>query len=395
MKTAPLFQKLRECNKKFVVVQGGGDAGKTVSILQYFAIDAIETKNTITTVTGLDGPNLTGGALRSFQTYVEKDPEISNWIKSYHETKKMYTFYTKSVIEFKAFGSEQDARGSERDNLFDNEANSRSYSLFWQLQRKTRRKVVIDYNPTCRFWAHEKLLPGEAQEKQFAGRVQFLRVDHRHNPFLTQEEHDAYENISDPDLFNVFARGLTGKVKGLIYGHFKKVDSMPADCERYIWGLDYGYTNDPTAIVRIGIRGRQRFIKLCAYEPGLSPATIKQILMRNGWDENDPIYSEHDVNMVFQLRQLGLPVFPARKGPGSIIAKISKVKEYECFYTADSVRNEKGENLLEEELKRYKWVMAQDQATGKEVMTNIPVEEYDHACDALGYAIYTDSFKYR
>jgi phage terminase large subunit len=395
MKTAPLFQRLRECDKKFIVVQGGGDAGKTVSILQYFAIDAIERKNTITTVTGLDGPNLTGGALRSFETYVASDPEIANWVKSYHETKKTFTFYTKSKIEFKAFGNEQDARGSERDNLFDNEVNSRNYSLFWQLQRKTRRKVVVDYNPTSQFWVHSKLLPGESQERQFKDRVQFFRVDHRHNPFLSEEEHEAYENISDPDLFQVFARGRTGKVKGLIYGHFVKVDQMPDDCDRFIWGLDYGYTNDPTALVKIGIKGRKRYIKLCCYEPGLAAATIKQILVANGWNENQPIYSEHDVNMVFQLRSLGLPIFPARKGPGSIIAKISKVKEYECFYTADSVKNERGENLLEEELKKYKWVTAQDQATGKEVTTNIPVAEYDHACDALGYAIYTDSFKYR
>ena len=363
MITGPLFTKIFNCKKKIIVCQGGGDAGKTVAILQTLALKAIQYPRSVTTITGQDTPNLKGGALRAFQKYVESDPEIKSHIHGEHNrTDRIFTFNNGSIIEFKSFDNEEDARGSERDFLFVNEATNLSYNLFWQLQRKTRIQVFIDYNPTQKYI-----------------------TDHRHNPFLAQEDHDNYENISDADLFRVYSRGLTGKIRGLIFGHFKPVSAIPDDCDKIIWGVDYGYTNDETALVKVGIKGRKRYIKELCYEPGIPPDRLKELIIKNGW-KNEPIYSEHDVNIIAQLRRLNLPVFPARKGPGSLAAGIAKVKEFECFYTEDSIN-------LKDEINHYKWVVAQDLSSGKEVMTNIPVDGHDHACQALTYAIYTDSFR--
>lgn len=384
MKTGPLFDKLQECIKKLIVVQGGGDAAKTVTILQFLALDSILNANSLTTITGQDIPNIKKGSLRSFQKYVL--PDFKAYIQDYNKTDRVYTFTDGSVMEFTSFGDEQDARGSERDNLFINEANAFTYNQFWQLQRKTRRRTILDYNPTSPFWVHDRILSGA--EKQFADKHQLYIVDHRHNPFLSQEEHDSYESISDPDLFRVYSRGLTGKVKGLIFGHFKKVDRLPAKYDRIIWGLDYGYTNDPTALVKIAVVGRKRYVQECSYAPGLGAQRIKDLLIENGWESGQSIYSEADPNMIAQLRQLGLPIMPAIKGPGSIIAGISKVKEFICYYTEDS-------SNFEKEINTWKWMMAEDMQTGKEVMTNVPVAGNDHLCDATRYAIYTDSFYQR
>lgn len=382
MKSGPLFLKLTQCPKKIIICQGGGDAGKTSDILKYLTKESIDNSELVTTVTGQDVPNLKKGALRLFQRYIE--PNIDGYIEDYNKTDRTYIFKNKSIIEFSSFDDEQDARGSERDNLFMNEVNNDPYQLFWQLQRKTRRKVIVDYNPTSPFWIHDKILSGE--EKQFKDIHQLYITDHRHNPFLTDEDHLAYESISDKDMFRVYARGLTGKIKGLIFGHFKKVDVIPEDCQRIIWGVDYGYTNDPTALVKIGIRGMQRFVKECCYEPGISAERIMQILELNGHQPDQPIYSEADPDMINQLLILGLPVQPAIKGPGSPAASISKVKEYECFYTADS------ENF-EKEINSWKFMTAEDIQTGKTVMTNVPVKGHDHCCDATRYAIYTDFFR--
>jgi len=383
MITGPLFTKIFNCKKKIIVCQGGGDAGKTVAILQTLALKAIQYPRSVTTITGQDTPNLKGGALRAFQKYVESDPEIKSHIHGEHNrTDRIFTFNNGSIIEFKSFDNEEDARGSERDFLFVNEATNLSYNLFWQLQRKTRIQVFIDYNPTQKFWCHSMLL---SNNLEYYGKVQLYITDHRHNPFLAQEDHDNYENISDADLFRVYSRGLTGKIRGLIFGHFKPVSAIPDDCDKIIWGVDYGYTNDETALVKVGIKGRKRYIKELCYEPGIPPDRLKELIIKNGW-KNEPIYSEHDVNIIAQLRRLNLPVFPARKGPGSLAAGIAKVKEFECFYTEDSIN-------LKDEINHYKWVVAQDLSSGKEVMTNIPVDGHDHACQALTYAIYTDSFR--
>ncbi|HEY4288256.1 MAG TPA: terminase large subunit [Puia sp.] len=386
MTTGPLFKKLIECLRRIVVCQGGGDAGKTVAILQLFATKAITEPGSILTVDGEDIPNLKAGALRTFQRYVIPDPEIASYLVSYNKTERVYTFKGGSIIEFVSFEDEQDARGSERDYLYINEANSRTYSYFWQLQRKTRKQVFIDYNPTSAFWCHEKLLDRATIEKQFIGQVQLFITDHRHNPFLSQEEHNNYENIGDPELFQVYSRGKTGKVKGLIFAHFKKIEVFPIDIDRIIWGIDYGYTNDPTALVKIGVKQRKRYHHECCYEPGITADRLQEILVLNGYQSDQDIYSEADPNMINQLRVLGLSVYPAIKGPGSLIASISKVKEFECFYTATSVNFEK-------EINTWKWMIAEDVLTGKKVMTNVPIDGNDHCCAASRYGIYTDSFR--
>lgn len=386
MITGPLFPKIYTCPKKIIVLQGGTGAAKTVTALQYLATKAIEEKNSVITVIGQDIPNLKKGAIRDFQMYVQDDKEIAPHITDYNKTDRIFTFDNGSLIEFNSYQDEQDAKAGKRDYLFANEANGISWSIFWQQQRRTRKKILIDYNPTSAFWAHEKLLKGT--DKEFEGRVQLYITDHRHNPFMSQEEHDSIENISDPDLFKVYARGKTGKIKGLIFGHFKKVEQFPEQYDRIIWGIDYGYTNDPTALVKIAVDGRKRYCKECSYEPGLSAEQIKNLLLLNGWKDGQPIYSEADPNIINQLRQLALPALPAIKGPGSVAAGISKVKEFECFYTADSVNFEK-------EITTWKWTTAEDVITGKEVMTNIPVDAWNHLCDGARYAIYTDTFRYR
>lgn len=391
MKTGPLFNKLLECKKKIIILQGGGDAAKTITALQYLAQEAIMNPRSLVTVTGQDVPNIKGGALNSFQKYVVDD--VQKYITKFNETERIYTLYNKSRVEFKSFQDEQDARGSEREYLFMNEANAETYNLFWQLQRKTRRKVIIDYNPTAPFWAHEKLIDPDTRDKQFEGKVQFYRVWHQHNPFLSQEEHEAYENITDPQLFRVFSRGLTGALSGLIFGHFREWrEAWPDDAVRTVWGLDYGYTSDPTALVKVAVGGAgkplRRVGKECTYEPGLSDESIRNILLANGWRQDQIIYSEADPNMINQLRILGLPIIPAIKGPGSVPAGISKVRQHECYYTQDSKNFKK-------EIGMYQFLKAQDIITGKEVTTNVPVKGWDHCCDAFRYADYTDSLRHR
>lgn len=395
MLVAPLYLKLREAKEKIIVCQGGGDAAKTVTILQRLCEKNVNKKAQISDVIQETVPAIKAGSLTTFQRYVL--PTYGKYIRSFNASDRVYYFYNGSRLGFKSFRDEASATGAERDNIFFNEGNHETYDTFWQAQRKTRGQVFIDYNPNAPFWVHSRVLPytieglpNPDQEGEFKRKgVKLFITDHRHNPFLSEEDHFAYESISDADLWKVYARGRTGKVKGLIFGHFKKwtATDFPEDAVRIVWAIDYGYTNDPTALVKIYVGpGRRRVAVECSYEPGLSPQKIKDLLFLNGWKSPQPIYSEADPNMINDLRMLGMPVEPAIKGPGSLIAGISKVKEYECYYA--------GENF-EKEIFSWKWIEAQDIMTGKTVMTNQPTDAWNHCCDATRMGIYTDYFRHK
>lgn len=400
MKTGPLFHKLIQCILKVIVCQGGGDAGKTVAILQLLAVKAITEPGSVITVEGEDIPNLKRGALRTFQRYIANDPEVRPHINGdLNKTELTYYFKNGSIIEFKSFENEQDARGSERDYLYMNECNTRSWNLFWQLQRKTRKQVFLDYNPTMRFWCHEKLLDEKTRDTQFVGKVQLYITDHRHNPFLSKEEHDAYESISDPEAFRVYARGMTGRVEGTIY-RFKKVDKIPEGLP-FGFGIDFGYNQDPCAIMKIYYHRRDRYWQGLLYKSeneildeiikenlDTTPAGyIADVLKKNGCETSSLVWGDHDKTYSVQLRRHGIPFRMTKKGPNSVKTGISKVKSFNN-YSYDTP-------ILDKEQETYIWDKGVDLLTGKEVFLNVPVEgKPDHYLDAGRYFIVPHAMRY-
>lgn len=395
MKTSVIYEEtLRDLRYgvRRIRHQGGQYSGKTVNILGAYATLASEEICSVSTVTSMSFPHLKGGALRDFETYVY--PTFKDAIVKYHKTDHLFLFKSGSIIEFKVFETEYDARGQKRTRLFVNEANKFPWMTFWQLDSRSEQ-TVIDYNPTIRFWAHEKL--------ENDGETKMYISDHRHNPFLTEAKHREIENLAvfkrdeygniiysngkpivergDYELWKVYARGLTGNISGVIFPNWQVVDEgdFPKDEEvDWIYSIDFGYTNDPTAIVKVAKVANTLFIKELAYETGLSPVSIRQILLANGYKDSMPLYCEHDADMVRLLRNLGIQALLARKGQGSVNAGIELLNKFDVKYSHLS------KNLHRE---RGMYIWETEKGTGR--MTNIPVDRDNHLMDAIRYGVYT------
>lgn len=160
----------------------------------------------------------------------------------------------------------------------------------------------------------------------------------------------------------------------LIFGHWSECDILPEG--KVIWGCDFGYTNDPTAITKVVIDGGKAYVKECSYEPCGDENGIKAILQANGYN-GEPVYCDHDKELMAAMRRIGIMAMPAQK---SIAAGISKVNTFEVFFTADS-------HNIRMERSRYQYV------SYGEVVTNTPAQGYDHLMDSIRYAIYTHFFK--
>ncbi|NNU33585.1 hypothetical protein HK413_04480 [Mucilaginibacter sp. S1162] len=169
---------------------------------------ACEKAKQVITVVGQDIPNLKAGALRDALTIYNNSSQLKKLVKNFNKTDRIFEFQNGSLIEFKSYGSAQDAKSGKRDYLFVNEANGITWNIYTELALRTRTKIFLDYNPNTEFWVHDNLIgkPG----------VELIISDHRHNPFLEKAVAAKIESVKDEDVarWKVYARGLTGRVTG-------------------------------------------------------------------------------------------------------------------------------------------------------------------------------------
>ena len=362
-----LYNENSDPTARILVNQGGTSSGKTYCIMQRLISIAVN-EPAIITVAGQDLPNLKVGAMRDTETIFSD----SEWLQGFFTWNRSdYTIKGQngSLIEFKSYDGEQDAKNGKRDYLFINEANGITYGIYWQLAIRTRRQIFIDYNPSARFWVHEQVLGREG--------VKLIISDHRSNMFLTDEEHRRIEGISDPELWKVYARGKTGSITGLVFPHFNVVDDLPPRDEWKVsaWGLDWGFSADPTALEHLVLAHGEIWTDEVIYRTGMTNPDIAQAMKEAGLTGRDEIVADSaEPKSIAELNRMGYFIKACKKGADSISNGIDILKRY----TWNVTRRSAG---LRKELLAYKW---KTDRNGD--MTNQPIDAFNHAIDAVRYA---------
>lgn len=364
----PLYTANMNSRKRTKVNQGGTSSGKTYSIMQVLFIKGMERCNQVITVVGQDIPNLKKGAYRDAKTIRNGSPMLQQWYPKVNEGERVFQCVNGSVIEFSSFKDAQDAKSGKRDILFVNEANGITFDVYWQLYIRTRREVYIDYNPSARFWVHEQVLNRND--------VELIISDHRRNFFLSQEQHDMIENIDDRELWRVYARGATGKITGLVFPNWNVVEGLPPreEWKMSVYCLDFGFTNDPTALIHLVLAHGEIWTDELIYDAGLTNPMIAERAKQVGVTRNDIIIADSaEPKSIQELRNLGLQVQACVKGADSILNGIDILKRYTWNVTRRSTGTRR-------ELMNYKWKVAK---TGETL--NQPVDVFNHAIDAVRY----------
>lgn len=385
---SPLYWANLAANEKIVVNQGGTSSGKTEAIMRVLFTIAIIRRNYVITVISNTVTKLKEDALRIAKN-VARIQEVKYFIKDYNSTDRTYTFVNDSIIEFKSFEDEEQAKGGKRHILFINEATRIPYMIFYQADLRTKVRTYIDYNPTSSFWCHDKVIncPVDTRGRKEFDSVKVIRSWHVHNPYLSDAEHDRIERIGDKDLFKVYARGLTGKLRGTIYSNWEEVEEFPWT-DGVIWYVDWGFsekeTADPTASGRVAFKPPDSefdfvFDELC-YARGLPVSELAKLIWAAGYKTGQPCYCDHSVEGIRELRLNGIAAFPFAKGPGSIIAGVLFMRSKKVAYTrrSDNIRME---------TRKYKFLEIDG------IVTNSPIDEYNHHMDGTRGACHTHSLK--
>ena len=359
----PLFFKLYENTKKIVVLQGGTSSGKTYTALDFLLLKGIEKKGIIITVVGQDIPNLKAGAFRDAKKILSESELYKQWYTSINETERIIKCHNGSLLEFKSYADEQDAKSGKRDYLFVNEADGIPFGVFWQLNIRTKDLSIVDYNPTIRFWAHDIAIQDNA--------VMYI-TDHRHNSFLTQQQHDEIEATEDPELFKVYARGLTGNLQGAVITNWEKVAVRPEHYKKRFIGVDYGYQNDPTAVVEVLLTSKGLYVEEIAYEVGLDTDKIFRILQPYRGVEIIAESAEPRLND--ELRAMRLMVTDVNKI--KIMAGIMMMHSYRLLVNKNST------NIINE-LGSYIYRKVRKNGVEKDE----PKDADNHAIDAIRYVV--------
>ena len=357
-------KKIFSLKKKIRAVAGGTSASKTISILVWCIDYAQSTAGELISVVSESFPHLEKGAILDFKVIMK---DRGYWDDDrWNETKHFYVFEKGSTIEFFSSDSNK-AHGPRRDVLFLNEAQNLSFDEADQLIVRTRKIVWMDWNPTNEFWFYTDML-GKRPD------VDFITLTYLDNEALDKVIIDEIESRRHrKGWWRVYGEGQLGEVEGKIYRDWAIIDDIPhtARLERY--GVDYGYTNDPTAIVALYRHNDGYILDEVSYQKGLSNKQIADILLNQPLslvvaDSAEPKSND-------ELKVYGVNLIPANKGKGSVSQGIQHVQGQRISVTKRSV------NIIRE-YRNYLWKVDRD---GK--ILNEPEHQFSHSMDAIRYAM--------
>jgi phage terminase large subunit len=382
---SPVFEWNFTAKQRIVINQGGTSSGKTYSILQVLLIKICEAaqyhKNIVATVAGQDMPNLRDGTARELDKILNND-FFGSMISKVNRSTLKYHFHNGAVLEFKSYDNEQDARNGKRHFLFVNEAQGLSFEIFEQLQTRTSIQTFIDYNPSAPFWVHHNLI-GAPEVVRFISNYNDNGYLNESGAWVSNLPEAIIKNIESkkdrPQWWRVYGLGLTGQVSGVVFPDINFLPSIPPpeDCKRTVYGLDWGYDNDPTTLVRASIYEGELYAEGLLYETGLKYHQIAAIINELGVDtQKYDLIADNDSRGIDTLKDYGVYSTKAKKGANSIIEGIQIIKEYKLNIL----------NNLDWKTEQLSYIYKTDRRTGKPNGSD-PKDDYNHYWDALRYAM--------
>lgn len=355
---------------KFVKgVQGGTSAGKTYAILPILIDIAAKRELSEISVVAESIPHLKRGAMKDFKKIMIS---TGRWVDSrWNASDFKYTFANGSMIEFFSADNDSKLRGARRDYLYMNEANNMTFHAYTELASRTKEGIWLDWNPTNEFWFHTEL--------QHDSDVDFLIINYTDNEacpesalnFILKAKEKAKNSTFWDNWYKVYGLGQLGSLEGVIFSNWQTIDSIPKEATLLGFGLDFGYTNDPTALVGVYRYDGKIIIDEVIYQTGLLNSDI---IKRMQHDRRAVIYADSaEPKSIEEIRRAGFNIKPVSKGADSINFGITVLQEQDVLVTSNST------NLIKE-LRSYCW---DKDKTGK--VLNKPIDYLNHAMDALRY----------
>ena len=381
MKVTSVFSKNLDAYNnqyRYIVNKGSTRSSKTFSILQLlFILAKLSTKPRIISIVSESMPHLKKGCIRDFKKILQDE---NNWNENdWNATDKIYKV-NNSIIEFFSADNPSKVHGPARQILYINECINIDYHTYTQLAIRTTETIFLDCNPNFEFWLDTKVLQipvSEDKPKELIDNTDAILIHstYKDNEYLTEAQIKEIESRKhEKNWWRVYGEGLTGAFIGSIMDEWDVVDEMPTEYKKRWLGIDFGFTNDPTAIVDIRLSDGALWIDELLYAKGYDNIMISDYLEELGITKDiDIVADSAEPKSIAEIKSRGWRIEGAIKGKDSINTGISILNRYKKHITRRST------NIIEE-YKNYRW---QTDLEGNPI--NIPVDKYNHSIDAQRY----------
>lgn len=315
-------------------------------------------------------PHLKRGAIRDFLNIMENH----NYFKEdkWNKSDYIYTFDSGSKIEFFSADQPGKVRGPRRDVLFINEANNVSYEIFTQLEIRTNKIIWLDWNPVSEFWFYSD----EYGKPNIVARpdTDFITLTYKDNEALPEAIIKTIEmRRHNVGWWKVYGEGQLGEAEGRIYTGWNIIDEIPHEARLERYGLDFGYSSDPSAVVAVYYFNGGYIWDEILYMRGLSNQQIADTIKNSA--QALVIADSAEPKSIDEMRTYGINILPANKGKDSVRHGIQWVQNNRISVTKRSV------NLIKE-YRNYLWTTDPQGQFTKE-----PSPIWNHLLDAGRYAM--------
>jgi phage terminase large subunit len=366
------IEKIRRIKTRKKIIQGGSSSGKTYAILTILIDRCAREGNLSVSVVSESMPHLRRGAVRDFLNIMRNTNRFYD--ERFNKTSLTYTFGNGSYIEFFSADSPDKLKGARRNILYINECNNVSYEAYQQLSIRTNSEIYLDYNPDRTFWAiTEVMLEPDAFR---------IILNYKDNEALDKSVIEQFEinrrkaETSEywKNWCKVYIDGEVGSLEGVVFDNWKEIDGIPVDARIVGVGLDFGFTNDPSAAVAVYKLDDKYILDELFYLTGLTNGAINNLLAQH-IDKGVEIWADSaEPKSIRELKNYGWKINGVVKGKDSVNWSIGLIQEYNLLVTSESV------NLINE-LQNYQWM--KDKSNGGKL--NIPIDAFNHAIDAMRY----------
>lgn len=361
------IRKINALKKRIKIIQGGTSAGKTYGILPVLITKAATYSRMEISVVAESIPHLRRGALKDFLKIMKETGRYFD--ERFNKSLLRYEFANGSFIEFFSADDSSKLRGARRDILYINECNNISFESYNELAIRTKKEVYLDFNPANEFWVHTELKDEPDSD--------FLILTYKDNEALDNsivqqiEKNRLKAETSSywSNWWRVYGLGEIGMLEGVIFSNWKQIDTLPKEAKLIGIGLDFGYTNDPTAIIEVYNYNGTRILNELKYQTGMLNSDIAKILPKHV-----VVYADSsEPKSIDEIKRYGVTIKGVTKGKDSINYGIDVIQQQEYLVTSNSI------NLIKE-LRAYCWDVDKNG-----IRLNKPIDNNNHAIDAFRY----------